>query len=63
MRLSVVEESISCPFCGENISVLLDLSAGSQSYIEDCQVCCRPMQISFTESDQDTVTVEVDCAS
>ena len=63
MQLTVVEESIDCPFCGESISVLLDLSAGDQSYIEDCQVCCRPMQISFAVSEQDTVTVEVDCAS
>lgn len=63
MQLTVVEESIDCPFCGENITVLLDLSAGDQSYIEDCQVCCRPIQISFAEADQGTVTVEVDCAS
>jgi len=63
MPLTVVEEAINCPFCGEGISVLLDLSAGSQSYIEDCQVCCRPMQISFAIGEQDDVTVEVDCAS
>lgn len=63
MQLTVVEESIDCPFCGESISVLLDLSAGGQSYIEDCQVCCRPMQISYAVGDQDAVTVEVTCAS
>lgn len=63
MQPTVVEESINCPFCGESISVLLDLSAGGQSYIEDCQVCCRPIQISFAETDQDNITVEVDCAS
>lgn len=59
----IVEESIDCPFCGENITVLLDLSAGGQSYIEDCQVCCRPMQISYEVIDQDTASVTVDCAS
>lgn len=63
MQLTVIEEFIDCPFCGENISVLLDLSEGSQSYIEDCQVCCRPMQISFAVTGQDSVSVEVDCAS
>jgi hypothetical protein len=26
--------------------VRLDLSAGSQSYVEDCQVCCQPIQMS-----------------
>jgi transcription elongation factor Elf1 len=59
----IVEEAIDCPFCGENITVLLDLSAGGQSYIEDCQVCCRPMQISYEVVDHDTAALEVDCAS
>ncbi|MFI2812254.1 MULTISPECIES: CPXCG motif-containing cysteine-rich protein [Microbulbifer] len=40
------EYDASCPYCGEPITLLLDLSAGSQSYIEDCQVCCRPISIS-----------------
>ncbi|MBS0613919.1 MAG: CPXCG motif-containing cysteine-rich protein [Proteobacteria bacterium] len=30
---------VECPYCGEQIGVHLDLSAGAQSYIEDCQVC------------------------
>ncbi|WP_263147610.1 CPXCG motif-containing cysteine-rich protein [Pseudomonas sp. RIT-PI-AD] len=32
-----------CPYCGEPVETLLDLSAGDQQYIEDCQVCCRPI--------------------
>ncbi|MEM1432662.1 MAG: CPXCG motif-containing cysteine-rich protein [Pseudomonadota bacterium] len=45
----VEEVFLYCPYCGEPISVLLDgatveqLGAGDMSYIEDCQVCCRPM--------------------
>ncbi len=39
------ERRLHCPFCGEPISIVVDTSAGSQSYIEDCQVCCQPMQI------------------
>ena len=46
--------SISCPYCGENFETSLDLSGGSQSYIEDCQVCCRPMGIRLTVYDPDT---------
>lgn len=34
-----------CPYCGEVISLTLDASAGSQRYIEDCQVCCRPITV------------------
>lgn len=36
---------VECPYCGETIGVSLDLSAGSQSYIEDCQVCCQPIEM------------------
>jgi transcription elongation factor Elf1 len=61
--LSLHEKSVNCPFCGENITILLDLSAGSQSYIEDCQVCCRPMQISFAAEDDEHMTLQVNCAS
>jgi hypothetical protein len=37
------ETEISCPYCGETISVLIDCSVDQQEYIEDCQVCCRPI--------------------
>jgi hypothetical protein len=37
---------ISCPYCGETLNVRLDLSAGSQIYVEDCQVCCQPIQMA-----------------
>lgn len=43
---------ISCPYCGEIIEILIDPSVESQSYIEDCQVCCRPMNMSVTIDDQ-----------
>lgn len=36
---------VPCPYCGERIEIVLDPSAGDQHYIEDCQVCCRPMVI------------------
>lgn len=34
-----------CPYCGEWIELALDASAGAQDYVEDCQVCCRPMRV------------------
>jgi len=45
-------ETISeyCPYCGEPIELVLDLSVSHQEYIEDCQVCCRPMQVSLAVS-------------
>jgi hypothetical protein len=40
------QHSINCPYCGENIEVDVDCSEPSQSYIEDCSVCCRPININ-----------------
>lgn len=37
-----------CPYCGEPIELFVDDSAGDQSYVEDCQVCCRPIQVTVT---------------
>ena len=43
------ETDISCPYCGETISILVDESVGAQHYIEDCQVCCRPIEVHVDE--------------
>jgi hypothetical protein len=40
------EHTIYCPYCGENIGVLIDDSVPQQNYVEDCQVCCRPINFS-----------------
>jgi len=42
---------IWCPYCGESITLVVDDSAGSQQYIEDCQVCCRPIVIAVSIDD------------
>ncbi len=46
-----VEKFFKCPSCLEKISMLLDVSVdGLQSYVEDCEVCCHPIQISYQAS-------------
>ena len=40
------EHFFQCPYCWENISMLLDTSLAQTSYVEDCEVCCRPIQIT-----------------
>ena len=37
------EVGVSCPYCGAGFTTLVDCSAGDQRYIEDCQVCCAPI--------------------
>jgi len=45
------EFAVQCPYCGESIEILVDDSAGQQRYIEDCQVCCRPISITVAVDD------------
>lgn len=49
--------AIACPYCGESITVLVDASAGSQRYVEDCQVCCRPIVVDVLVGDDGGVAV------
>ena len=42
------EQIITCPYCGESIEVLIDFQDIDQQYIEDCQVCCRPITFVIT---------------
>ena len=56
----VEEHRLDCPFCGEPITILVDLSAGTQSYIEDCEVCCRPMNIAVEAEDGELYSVTAD---
>ncbi|UOB18680.1 CPXCG motif-containing cysteine-rich protein [Abyssalbus ytuae] len=40
----MLEHFFQCPYCWEEISMLLDTSV-SQTYVEDCEVCCNPIEI------------------
>ncbi len=48
---------LDCPYCGEPISVLVDCSVEEQTYIEDCQVCCRPITLHVVVDDESVPTV------
>lgn len=53
---------VQCPYCGEAIVLLIDDSAGDQRYIEDCQVCCRPIVVDahLDEDGEPQVTVHAE---
>ncbi|PQJ13945.1 CPXCG motif-containing cysteine-rich protein [Nonlabens tegetincola] len=40
----MIEHFFMCPHCWQEISMLLD-PAYSQNYVEDCEVCCNPIEI------------------
>jgi hypothetical protein len=55
---------VACPACWETIELSLDLSAGSQTYAEDCPVCCQPMTVHLrVEDDGEGFAVEVEAES
>ena len=57
------EKRTHCPFCAEPITLLIDASAGSQSYIEDCQVCCQPIEVSVEVDGMQFIGCRVERAS
>ena len=50
---------VQCPYCGEVIECLIDCSIDQQQYIEDCQVCCKPMVITASVSSRGKLNVVV----
>jgi transcription elongation factor Elf1 len=48
-----MEHYFSCPYCGEQISMVLDLSVSKQTYVEDCEVCCNPIEVSYTSAGEE----------
>lgn len=53
------ERRIRCPYCGEDIDVLIDCSVSSQNYVEDCSVCCRPINFDVKLSQDDDLEIVV----
>jgi hypothetical protein len=46
------EYDFMCPYCWQSITMLLDTSIRQQTYIEDCEICCNPIEIHY-EIDRD----------
>lgn len=53
------EHFFQCPYCWEEISMLLDPSVYRQTYVEDCEVCCNPIEVTPEFSDNELVAFEV----
>lgn len=45
------EHFFQCPYCWEDISMLIDTSIRTQKYIEDCEVCCNPIELEVVSED------------
>ena len=52
-------KKIQCTYCGEIIEVLINCSVPNQRYIEDCQVCCRPINFNVSLDEDNELTIFV----
>ncbi|MEO8593818.1 MAG: CPXCG motif-containing cysteine-rich protein [Candidatus Solibacter sp.] len=48
-----MEHFFTCPYCWQRISMVLDTSVKRQTFIEDCEVCCQPIQVRYTVDAED----------
>ncbi len=56
----MLEHHFQCPYCWQDISMLLDPSIGNQSYIEDCEVCCNPIQLRVVFQNKELIEFDAD---
>ena len=49
---------VDCPYCGTRIEIVIDCTIPSQEYIEDCEVCCRPIVLAVSVNDDETISVD-----
>lgn len=52
------EHFFQCPYCWEPISMLIDVSQECQVYIEDCEVCCNPIQLRIKAASDRIISFE-----
>ena len=54
---------VMCPYCAETVEVVLDPASGTeQSYVEDCEVCCRPWQVTVRYDETGAAEVQLEQA-
>jgi hypothetical protein len=58
MLMSSDSTWINCPYCGARIELVIDDSIPFQEYIEDCEVCCRPMVLAVSVDEAEGISVE-----
>ena len=54
----LIEVALQCPYCWEDITLLVDGSIEIQEYIEDCEVCCRPIDFIVEVDEQGSASVQ-----
>ena len=53
--MSEEEVSAQCPYCYSPITFVCEIFSGGQTYVEDCEVCCKPIEISYNVSENNEI--------
>ncbi|WP_081820676.1 CPXCG motif-containing cysteine-rich protein [Sediminibacter sp. Hel_I_10] len=56
----MIEYFFQCPYCWENVSMLIDYSQSRQHYIEDCEVCCNPIQLNISIENNEIIEFQAE---
>lgn len=60
MNNTLFDKTITCPYCWESFSIFIEPSSEvGESYIEDCHVCCRPIEIYVASKSDDSVGIRI----
>ena len=54
-----VTEAIQCPFCGQSSELAIDTSVSSQRFTTDCEVCCRPFEVTVESEPGEVLSIDV----
>ena len=54
-----ISETIQCPFCGQSFEVVIDTSVSQQRFTTDCEVCCRPLEVSVESEPGKILSLEI----
>jgi len=55
-----VTETISCPFCGQSFDLAIDTSIPSQRFTTDCEICCRPFNVTAESEPGEVLSLSVE---
>ena len=56
--MNQIEHTYTCPFCFELVETLVDPSVSNQLYVEDCQVCCNPIEFNVKVSNGEVIVFQ-----
>ncbi|AFL69574.1 CPXCG motif-containing cysteine-rich protein [Sulfurospirillum barnesii] len=60
MNHTLFDKTITCPYCWESFSIFIEPSLElGECYVEDCYVCCRPMEIYIASKDDDLIEIRI----